>query len=346
MDIYHEKASLKAQGKIAVGNSTVNSTNIIIATGSCPKSIPLMHGHDVLTTDTIFDLTDLPRSLSIVGGGVIGMEMAHIFSSMDVKVTVIEALDRILPLEDRHVSEYMLKIYRKIDFLTSARITCMEGSAPCRLCVETPSGQTVLEPEKVLVCIGRQPVIPPGTELLGIEMRPSGGIRVDEFMQTSVRGLYAVGDVTGEHMYAYVASREAAIAVGHLTGGSMEMSYRNIPSIIFTSPEVASVGSRAEGDSGESSSRTGSFPVSALGRARTMEANDGYARITASSDGSLERVSIISPHATELIPWLTLALDQGLTAEGFTESFCPHPVLAELLKEAAEDILGMSVHKS
>jgi len=145
-------------------------------------------------------------------------------------------------------------------------------------------------------------------------------------------------------MYAYVASKEAEIAVDHITGGSRRISYHNIPSIIFTSPEIASVGKSLD-ELDQSDSTHGMFPVSALGRARTMEANDGFAHVVCSADGTIKRVTIVAPHATELIGIASLAIDQGITAEDFLSLYHPHPTLSELLKEAAEDVLGISVHK-
>lgn len=340
IDIFSSSASIPEPGSIKVGDARMEALNIIIATGAQPKKLPLLELCDAWTSNEIFDITSLPSSLAIIGGGVIGMEMAHIFSSLEVKVTVIEAMDRVLPLEDRHVSSYVAKNFRKVEILTSAGITRIEQN---KIFVDTPAGQNMVDAEKVLVCIGRQPVLPGGSEEIGLARTVSGGIKVDEYMQCSIPGIYAVGDVTGDHMYAYVASREAAVAVDHITGGSKKISYRNIPSIIFTDPEVASVGDIKAGER-DGKGLSGTFPLSALGRGRTMEAHDGYAQVMSSPDGRLERISIVAPHATELISWAALAIDQGLSISEFLDSYCPHPVLAELLKEAAEESIGISVH--
>lgn len=342
VDIFPTPADIMKPGLIKVGDTLFNTKHIIIATGSRPKALPILSEADVWTTDRIFDLKVLPESLAIIGGGVIGMEMAHVFSSLDVKVTIIEACTRILPLEDKHISECLIKNYRKVAFLTSARIANKNGTGPYSLLIDTPEGKKVVDVDKILLCIGRQPIIPAGSDEAGIARTASGGIRVDEFMQTSVPGIYAIGDVTGDHMYAYVASREATIAVDHISGGSKKISYLNIPSIIFTSPEIASVGDVNYMDTGER--KVGTFPVSALGRARTMDESEGYAYISCYQDGRIERISIVAPHATELIPWATLAVDRGLSVTEFLEPYCPHPVMAELLKEAAEDSIGLSVH--
>ncbi|MFY9397479.1 MAG: dihydrolipoyl dehydrogenase [Desulfomonilia bacterium] len=344
VDILPVEAAIERPGVIRAGNTLLSARHTIIATGSKPKRPSIFDSPGIWTSDEVFDVSELPESLAIIGAGAIGMEMAHLFSTLGVRVTLIEALDRVLPMEDSHVSSYMSRLMRKTSIHTSARVTRFEGSGPYRLTVETQAGETLVEAHRVLLCIGRTPRIPDGCEASGIELGRAGGIAVDEFMRTSVPGIYAVGDVTGEHMYAYVASREAAVAVNHITGGSRRISYRNIPSAIFTHPEVASVGDETGAD-GSSAELTGTFPVSALGRARTMEANDGYAHITASADGVIRRVSIVSPEATDLISWACLAVELGLTVEQFLDPYCPHPTLAEILKEAAEDILGAGVHK-
>ncbi len=343
VEVFGANASIQEPGSIKAGDVLMRARNTIIATGASPKMLPLPGLQDSWTSNEIFGVTTLPRSLAIIGGGVIGMEMAHIFSSLDVKVTVIEALDRILPLEDRHVSDTVARLFRKVEIFTSARVTHTEGHEQRKIFIDTPAGTKTVDAEKILLSIGRQPVLPAGGGEIGLALTPSGGIGVDEYMHSSVPGVYAVGDVTGNHMYAYVASREASIAVDHITGGSKKMSYRNIPSIIFTDPEVASVGD-VKAENRTSEKLNGRFPLSALGRARTMEAHEGYAHVVSDSGGVIERISIVAPHATELISWAALAVDQGLNVTEFLDSYCPHPVLAEILKEAAEEILGISVH--
>ncbi|NLW68085.1 MAG: dihydrolipoyl dehydrogenase [Bacteriovoracaceae bacterium] len=344
VDIFPCMADIEEPGIIRAQDMRLKARNTVIATGSKPKRPRLFEAGGIWTSDEVFDITELPESLAIIGAGVIGMEMAHIFSTLGVDVTLIEARERILPLEDEHVSVYMTKLLRKLSVYTSAYVSHVEGSGPYALSVDTPEGKETIDAEQVFLCIGRDPVVPDGCEKLGVLRRDSGGIVVDEHLQTTVPGVYAIGDVTGEHMYAYVASREAAVAVDHITGGSETISYRNIPSVIYTHPEIASVGISSPVD-GTRASRTGMFPLSALGRARTMEAGDGYAHITASPEGMLQRISIIAPHATDLIAWAALAVDQELTVEQFLGAYCPHPTLSEILKEAAEDLLGVSVHK-
>ena len=309
--------------------------------GSRPRRPSLFELPGLLTSDEVFDLGRTPASMIIVGGGVIGMEMAHIFSSLGTEVTVIEALDRILATEDEEVSRSLVSLYRTVRFMTSARVTAVEKGDGYILTVETRTGQEKVEGDSLLLCIGREAVLPGGVLDMGIAVNASGGLQVDDFMRTSLPGVYAVGDVTGEHMYAYVASREAEVAVAHILGDhTRTMNYSAIPSVVFTHPEVASVG-RTE----RTGARTGTFPVSALGRARTMEESEGFATVYCSPEGILERVTIMASHATELIAWATLAVERGLRVEEFLGPSYPHPTMAELLKEAAEDVLGQCVNK-
>ncbi len=269
------------------------------------------------------------------------MEMAHVFSNLGAEVTVIEALDRILATEDEEVSRALVSQYRNVRFITSARITAMEKSPAFKLLVESPGGIETVTAEGLLLCIGREPVIPEGLHAEGLTLTPSRGIRVDSSMRTNIPGIYAIGDVTGSHMYAYVASKEAFVAVDSITGGSQTMDYSAIPSIVFTNPEIASVGKQVN----PLLVKKGTFPVSALGRARTMEASEGFATVYCSPEGKMERVTIMAPHATELISWATLAIEKGFHMEDFIKPHYPHPTMAELLKEAAEDCLGLCVNK-
>ena len=242
VDIYRGYAGFLTENSIQIGDEQIISTSIIIATGSCPKRPGLFRHDGVLTSDEIFDMRQLPSSLLIVGAGVIGMEMAHVFSNLGAEVTVIEALDRILATEDEEVSRALVSQYKKVRFITSARITAIERTSEFRLFIETLGGVETVTGEGLLLCIGRKPVIPEGLQAESLELTPSGGIQVDSSMRTNIPGIYAIGDVTGSQMYAYVASKEASVAVDRITGGSRTMDYSAIPSIVFTNPEIASVG--------------------------------------------------------------------------------------------------------
>ncbi len=341
VDIYRGYAGFVTENSIQIGDEQIIAAAIIIATGSRPKRPGLFRHDGVLTSDEIFDMRQLPSSLLIVGAGVIGMEMAHVFSNLGAEVTVIEALDRILATEDEEVSSALVSQYRNVRFITSARITAIDKVPTFKLLIESPIGMETVTGQGLLLCIGREPVIPEGLLAEGLTLTPSGGIQVDSSMRTNIPGIYAIGDVTGSHMYAYVASKEASVAVDSIAGGSQVMDYSAIPSIVFTNPEIASVGNQVN----PGLVKKGTFPVSALGRARTMEASEGFATVYCSPEGKMGRVTIMAPHATELISWATLAIEKGFHMEDFIKPHYPHPTMAELLKEAAEDCLGLCVNK-
>ena len=344
IDIHPVPAALEGPGGLRVGGEHLTAGKVIIASGSRATLPGVLAAPGVMVSDDVFALTQAPEDLLIIGGGVIGMEMAHIFQALGTKVCVMEALDRVLPGEEEDVSREITRIYRKVEFITRARVEVIEGHGPFLVRARTPQGQVQWEGGKVLVCTGREPVLPAGAREAGLDLSPAGGVLVDDHMQTSLKGVYAIGDVTGSHMYAYTASREALVAVGHICGEAITMDYRNIPTIIFTSPEIASVGCPPDQLRAAELS-VGTFPVGALGRARTMEAHEGFARIWCTPEGRMQRVTIMAPHATELIAWASLALSRGLNVEEFLAAHYPHPVLAELLMEAAEDVRGMSIHK-
>ncbi|HOS98711.1 MAG TPA: FAD-dependent oxidoreductase, partial [Deltaproteobacteria bacterium] len=244
--------------------------------------------------------------------------------------------------EDEEVSRTLVSAYRKIHFVTSARVVSVEKNSQYSLTVETPSGRQTLIGDSILLCVGREAVVPNGLSELGIALTPAGGILVDGTMRTNLPGVYAVGDVTGAHMYAHVASKEAQVAVARILGDTTRtMDYSAIPSVVFTHPEVASVGRSRDGEG----RKTGTFPVSSLGRARTMDESEGFATVLCSPEGLMERVTIVAPHATELISWASLAVQRRLSVEEFLAPCYPHPTMAELLKEAAEDVLGLSINK-
>lgn len=334
-------AAIIGRNDAAVGDDIYNFDNLIISTGSRPKPCPLdIPG--IWTSNEALSVKAVPQSLLIIGGGVIGMEMAGIFSALGVQVTVVEALDRILPGEEPDAAQLLVKIMRNVRFMTSTLVKGIEKGEGFKTTVLSGEKTEVIETEKILWCTGRLPHVPVGLEKLGIERHVSGGIKVDKGMRTSIPGVYAIGDVTGEWMLAYIASREAETAVDNITGRNILMDYSCVPSIIFSSPEIASVGTMPYDASGL---KKGTFPVSALGRARTAEANDGFANVYTGEGDRLVRVMVAAPHATDIITWAALAISKGMTVKEFLEPVYTHPTFSELIKEAVEDTLGLSVHK-
>jgi len=339
--IHRGRARLDGGRAVSVGRERIEAGAILVATGSSPRRAAQLDAQGVITSDDVFDLTDVPSPVVVAGAGAMGMEMAHIFSCLGADVTVIEEQDRILPSLDEEVSRFVENHYRSVRFMTGARILAITPRGP-RLSLEVAdrAGAVAVEAQACVSCVGRVPVLPEGVREAGIELGETGGILVDARMHTSAEGVYAAGDVTGSHMYAYVAAREAEVAVSHITGDTPRtMDYSTVPVVVFLDPEIASVGTTSH------RSRTGAFPVSALGRARAMEISEGFARVSCRPDGVVEGVLIVAPHAAELVSWASLAVHAHLDVEEFLSPLCPHPTMAELLKEAAEDVLGLCLHK-
>jgi dihydrolipoamide dehydrogenase len=341
VELINGAATITGHNEAMIGNEVYNFDNLIISTGSRPKPCPF-DVPGIWTSNEALSVKMIPRSLLIVGGGVIGMEMAGIFSSLGTDVTVAEAMERILPGEEPEASQLLVKTMRKVRFMTSSLVKSIPRGEGFKTTILSEGQIEEIETEKILWCTGRAPVVPEGMEMLGIERNASGGIKVDKGMRTSVPGVFAIGDVTGEWMLAYIASKEAEVAVDNIKGGNALMNYSCVPSIVFTSPEIASVGIMPYDAHGL---KKGTFPVSALGRARTAEANDGFANVYTDENNRLVRVTIAAPHATDLIAWASLAVSKGITVQEFLEPVYTHPTFSELIKEAAEDSLGLSIHK-
>jgi len=237
--------------EVKAGDTVYTAKRLLLATGSVPSMPPipgLLDGYRngfVLTNREILDLTEVPERLAIIGGGVIGLEMASYFNSAGSKVTVIEMLDHIAGPTDREISNILLRSYKKkgVDFRLSAKVTEITGS---EVFFETAEGRQSVQAGKVLVSIGRRPFTEGlGLENIGVELE-KGMIKTDGHMQTNVPGVYAVGDVNGQLMLAHTAYREAEVCVNHILGKRDLMRYQAIPSVIYTNPEVGSVGETEE----------------------------------------------------------------------------------------------------
>jgi dihydrolipoamide dehydrogenase len=341
VELIKGSARIAGHNELIIDNDIYNFDNLIISTGSRPKPC-VFDVPGIWTSDDALSVKEIPQTLLIVGGGVIGMEMAGIFSFLGTDVSVVEAMERILPGEEPDASQLLVRIMRNVRFMASSQVKAIENVEGFKTTILSDGKTEVLKTQKVLWCTGRSPVVPHGMDLLEADRHASGGIRVDNTMRTSIPGIFAIGDATGEWMLAYIASREAEVAVDNITGGNAVMDYSCVPSIVFTSPEIASIGIMPHDAPGL---EKGSFPVSALGRARTAEANDGFANVYTDKKGRLVRVTVAAPHATELIAWASLAVSRGMTVQEFLEPVYTHPTFSELVKEAAEDNIGLSVHK-
>jgi dihydrolipoamide dehydrogenase len=348
----------------AAGPERLSAKKILIATGSETAELPGLpfDGSRVLSSTEALELETIPRSMLIVGAGAIGCEFAFIFSALGTCVTVVEALDRALPTEDRDVSAVMERELRKrkIDLVTQDSVaSCVVSPASVKSTLRSGSE---LETERVLVSVGRR-FTTAGLSLdrAGVKCGPRGEVQTDEYMETISSGIYAAGDVVGQRMYAHSASREAIVAVenalmgesarGGTSGpggsaGRKTMDYSAVPACTFTRPEVGSVGlTEAQAVERGLKVNVGRFNFRALGRAQVLGEIAGMVKVVADAATDVVLgVHIIGPHATELVHEGVLAVSQRLTARTLSETIHAHPTFSEAVMEAAEGVHGLSIH--
>jgi len=338
---------------------------LIIATGSRPADIPAfpLDGKHIISSDDALSLSELPDSLIIVGGGVIGCEFASIFSAYGVQVTIVEALGRLLPLpsvdEDcsRTLQREMKK--RKVQFYTGQMVESVVRTPEGLAAQLAPSpfvknssqkGKLLsLMADKLLVCIGRIPNTDNlGLEALGVGTDRNGWIRVDNRMATNIENIYAIGDVLGPEkvMLAHVASVEGIVAAENCIGGNREMGYNAVPGAIFTTPEVADVGLTEEQahDRGKAV-RADTVLFRTNSKAHVSGEISGQAKIISDQEtGKILGVHMIGPHVTDLIAEGTLAVQTGCTVQQLSLTIHAHPTLSEIMLETSYKALDMGIH--
>jgi len=332
------------------GTLQIEAENIIIATGSVPAKPPFFDFSQeaVITSDEALKFKEVPKSLLIVGGGVIGLEFACVFSSLGTQITVVEMMDQVLPTEEKGVADQMQRILERkgIVFHIETKVEGIKEYRPDGLTASLSNGEEIIA-EKMLVSIGRRPCTRAlGLDDLGIEMGPAGNIIVNEKMETNVKGIYAIGDAVGGIMLAHVASDEGIVAVENAMGHAATMDYCAVPACVYTSPEVASVGlTMAKAESAVKKARLGKFPFAACAKALAIGEDIGFVQLVV--EEGTEKVlgaQIIGPHATDLIAEVAVAVRWGLTAEQIGTTIHAHPTLAEGIMEAAEAALGKPIH--
>jgi dihydrolipoamide dehydrogenase len=344
---------VEAAGKVRVtradGTEELSCRSIIIATGSEPAMIPAFNidKKNILTSTEMLDIKKVPESLLVIGGGVMGCEFASMFSSFGSKVMIVELLPTILSTEDKMVSRTIAKRYKEtgVQVLTEVQVESVKAEEG-RVKTTLKDGREFIT-EKVMVAIGRSfNSAGMGLDKAGVTVE-KGRISVDDRMETNVKGIYAIGDVTGKMLLAHVASVQGIVAANNAVGKEARMDYSVIPAGIFTDPEIASVGLR-EKDAEEKGINVsvGRFPYAASGKALGMGETEGFVQIV--SDPATDKVlgcSIVGAHATDLIGEVALAMKTGATVKDITETIHAHPTLPEIVMEAAEDVHGMAIHK-
>ncbi|WP_338586608.1 dihydrolipoyl dehydrogenase [Clostridium baratii] len=328
----------------------IEAKNIIVATGSKISKINIK-GIDlpfVLNSKSALDNKNLPESITIIGGGVIGMEFAFIYSNFGVKVNVVEYMDRLLTMVDDDISEEIKNIAKLngINIYTSSKVTKIEESENGDAIVffENEGKEKYLISENVLVAIGREPNMDGlNIEKAGIELNERGkGIKVDNTLKTNVPGIYAVGDVNNKMQLAHVASHQGIIAVDNILSEDKEMKYDCVPNVIFTAPEIASVGlTERECIEKKINIKVSKFPFSANGKALTMGESRGFIKIIKDIDNNkIVGASLIGADASSLISTLTVIIKNNIKDKDIADTIFAHPTTGEVIHEAA---LGLSI---
>lgn len=341
---------ITAPGKVSVGKDTYEADNIIIATGSDVISLPGIEIDEkrVVSSTGALELSEVPKSMVVIGGGVIGLELGTVYRRLGAQVTVVEFQDNILPGMDEEIRKEAQKLFKKqgLEFKLSSKVTSAKNTGKSvELEIEPAAGGKAekMSVDIVLMAVGRKPYTDSlGLESVGVEMDERGRVKTDEFFETNVEGIYAIGDVIAGPMLAHKAEDEGVVLAEMLAGESGHIDYDLIPGVVYTWPEVANVG-KTEGQlkAAGVAYNIGKFPFMANGRARAMNMTDGFVKILA--DAKTDRIlgaHIIGPNAGDLIQEVVNVMEFQGTAEDIARTCHAHPTLTEVVKEAA-----LAVHK-
>jgi len=371
IDTHQGHGRLAGKGKVSVTGAggavtTLETANILIATGSTPRGLPGLEvdGTRVVTSDEILDLKEIPKQLLVLGAGAVGLEFASIFHRFGSKVTVVEMLPRVAPLEDEEISAELGKILRKqgIAIHTGVMATDIKVSGNKVAAALSPAqaaagagmsnGPVTAAPARIegdllLVAVGRKPV----TDDLGLSgtavKLEKGFVQVDGYMRTSEPGVYAIGDVVNTPLLAHVASTEGILAVEHMAGREVRpINYDHVPNATYCEPEVASVGlTEAKAKLKGHEVKVGRFPFTHSSKAPILGSVEGLVKIVADAKhGELLGVHIVGPRATEMIAEAGIALSTEATVEEIYRTIHAHPTLSEAMPEAARGAFGRAIH--
>ena len=344
-------ARIAAHNTVEVEGEQYTADHIILATGARPRVMPFIpvDGKRIITSTEALKLSELPQSMVVVGSGAIGSELAWFYAALGVKVTLIEYLPRLMPLEDEEVSKAMERAFRKlrVGVMTSTTVKAARVvEEHCEVEIEGKKGAETLTADMVLSAVGVEANITGiGLEEMGVKCE-RGKVVVDEFYRTSVAGIYAIGDIIPTPALAHVASAEAICCVEAICGlNPTPIDYTTIPSCIFTSPEVASVGltEQQAADKGIAY-KVGRFPFTASGKATASGERDGFVKLIFDEEERLIGAHLVGGTVTELLAEPTLAKAMGATAHQIARTIHAHPSMNEAMMEAAEDALGCAIH--
>ncbi len=357
IDVITGIGKIKAKGVVAVtaGNGTVQevtANHIILATGARSRELPNLpqDKRKVIGYREAMILPKKPASMVVVGSGAIGIEFAYLYNAIGTKVTVVEFLDNIVPLEDEDISKQLARILKKqgLNIMTSSNVESVDTSGDlCKVTVKTATGTEVIEAEIVLSAVG----ISTNLEGLGLEengiQTEKGKVLVDDFYRTNVEGIYAIGDIVKGQALAHVASAEGIICVEKIAGQKPEpLNYNNIPGCTYCSPEVASVGyTEKAAKAAGYEVKIGKFPFSASGKASAAGAKDGFVKLIFDAKyGEILGAHMLGHNVTEMLAEIVTARKLESTGHDIVRSVHPHPTMSEAVMEAAADAYGECIH--
>lgn len=349
VDTYLGTASITNKNTIVVNDNILNTKNIIIATGASPFIPPIqgvkeaMEKGIVMTSKEILSLEKIPNKLVIIGGGVIGIEFATVFSTFGTEITILERMEKVLVNVDDDVRAEYLKLLKKnkINIITEANVVGVKDHV---VTYEYQGKQVTAEGDIILMSVGMKPNTS-GFENLGINISRQG-IEVNDYMQTNIPNIYAIGDVTGKIMLAHVASAQGIVAVSNIMGKKEKMDYTKVPACIYGMPEIAMVGmTEAEAKKSGIDYKVGRFPIAANGKSLADGETDGFIKVIADKKyGELLGVHILAANATELISQSVTTMELEGTVFELAHAIHPHPTLSEIVMEAAHAVIDKPIH--
>jgi dihydrolipoamide dehydrogenase len=351
------KGTLRAGNIVDVaGNDGTNTSyaakNVIIATGSVPFELPFLKFDEerILSNIGALKIPEVPKHLIVIGGGIIGLELGSVWRRLGAKVTVIELLPTILAGQDAEVIKEADKVFRKqgLEIRTATKVTNGKRDGDkITIEVEKDLNKESIEADYVLVSVGRKPSLTGvDANALGLAIGKRGEITVDDQMRTNLPNVYAIGDAVGGKLLAHKAEEEGVIAAEVIAGHKVHMDYKSIPSVVYTWPEIASVGlTESEVKESGREYKTGKFPFSANGRARSMGESAGFVKFVADAKtDELLGCHMIGPNVSELIAEVVLGFEYRASSEDIGITVHSHPTLSEAVKEAALGVLGRPIH--
>lgn len=347
VEVINGFGKLTSPTTIDVDGKVIEADKIILATGSAPARppIPGIDGKNVITSDEVLSMTELPDSFVIIGGGVIGMEFTTLFASLGKKVTVLEMMPSILPGVDANIVSSLKASLKKkgVNIINNAKVTGIQGGDTVSVSYELNGKSETATGSVCVVSVGRRAMTSGiGLEELGIKMNRAF-VEIDACMQTSIKNIYAIGDITGKIQLAHVATAQGLVAAANCAGRTATLDYDVVPACIYSSPEIAYIGMTAEkAKEAGYDVEIGSYNVAGNGKALVMGVNTGVVKIIAQkTTGKVLGAQIFAPRATDMIAEIAVVMKKGGTIADIADTIHPHPTVSEAVMEAAHDAEGM-----